>query len=264
MIIFILILILLGLLFWSFGFMRSNDLSIPAKNFPSDIKRVLIIFPHADDEALAAGGSIAKLAPKGIDITWVLLTQGERGNEGAHLDENLKTVRKGEAEKVASILGINKLIQKDFPDNGVTEHKAALEKYIELLFINERPDLVITYDLAGMYGHPDHIVVSEVVTELISNKYPETKLWYASYPRKILDSVSLPEHMAKDENYGNRRSYPTHKVWVGYKGVIKKIKAVHAYKSQKMSFIKMMPNKQVPLWFYISLTPFEYYHEVEL
>lgn len=263
MTIFLLLLILIGILFWVIGFIKSNDLSVPNKPFPREIKRVLVIFPHADDEALTSGGSISNLAPKGVEVTWVILTQGERGNEGAHLDEKLKVIRKAEAEKVAKIFGIKTLIQKDFPDNGVVERREELEKCVVQLLSEINPDMVITYDLAGMYGHPDHIVVSEVVTKLIKNTYPSTKLWYASYPRKILDSVTLPEHMAKDENYDNRRAYPTHNVWVGANGVIKKIRAVHAYKSQKLSYQKMMPIKVLPLWFYISLTPYEYYYEVE-
>lgn len=170
-------------------------------------------------------------------------------------------MRTQEAKNAALVYGIRNLIQKDFPDDHVKEHLNDLKASIEEIFLKVQPDLVITYDLAGLYGHPDHIAVSEVIT-LELRKYPYTKLWYASYPKKILHAVNLPEYMAKDPAYARRRVYPTHKIWVGLSGVIHKIKATYAHKSQHHSYVKALPFPQIPLWFYISLTPFEYYHIV--
>lgn len=250
------------LLLWIFGFLYANDLSVQTMSVPSGVEKVLILFPHADDETLTSGGFISQLTKSGKEVDWILLTKGERGNEGAHLDENLKSIRVQEAQKVSAIYGISNLDQEDYPDDAVAEQKDQLKTDLQQKIAEIKPDLVITYDLAGLYGHPDHIAVSEVVTELLKTR-PQIKLWYASYPKRILDSVALPEQMANDPNFKDKRSYPTQKVWVGVSGVINKIKAVYTYKSQRKSYIKSFPVKQIPLWLYISLTPFEYYHQVQ-
>ncbi len=255
------IVVFLVVLIWVFGFLYVNDFSVPTRNkIPSDIKKILLIFPHADDEALTSGGLVSGLTRSGKEVYWVVLTKGEKGNPKEELDTSLKNLRVQEAKTAASIYNIKNIIQKDYPDGGVEGYRKKLEKDLRDTINTLNPDLVITYDQAGLYGHPDHIVTSQVVTELL-NDIPHGNLWYASYPKRILDAVSLPEHMAKDKNYKSRRSYPTHKVWVGVTGVLNKIKAVYAYKSQRESYVSSMPVSFIPLWIYISFTPFEYYHE---
>lgn len=261
-ILFIVLFIVLTL--WVFGFVYANDFSVHTQNL-SDIasktKKVLIVFPHADDEALSSGGLISQLSRSGTELNWLILTKGEKGNETATLDEQLKAVRINEAEQTAQIYGIKNLIQKDYPDNGVDAYKDKLTDDLKKTISEIKPDLIITYDLAGLYGHPDHMVVSEVVTGLVKQEFPKTKLWYVSYPKKILNSIPLPEHMAKDKEFKNKRSFPSFKIWVGLSGVLNKIKAVYAYKSQRQSYMSSFPIKAIPLWFYVSLTPYEYFNE---
>ncbi len=261
------ILLLLILSLWVFGFIFANDFKIPSKNIKKhfiDSKRVLVVFPHADDEVLSMGGLLSQLSAKGVEIYWVVLTKGEKGNENAIYDEGLKEIRVKEAKNASEIYGVKKLIQLDFPDNAVDEHKVELTNEVKQVMQDINPDVVLTYDLAGLYGHPDHIVVSEVVTKLVKEDFKETKLWYVSFPEKILNMTPLPEHMAKDPNYKSSRMYPTHRIWVGFSGVINKIKAVYTYNSQRQSYVGSFPVKFIPLWFYVSLTPYEYIHEVEV
>lgn len=249
---------------WIFGFIYANDFSVSTQDtndFSLKYKKVLVIFPHADDEALSSGGLISQLSRSGSELNWLILTEGEKGNETATVDEQLKTIRVNEAKQAAHIYGIKNLIQRDYPDNGVDEYKDKLTDDLKKTIGEIKPDLIITYDLTGLYGHPDHIIVSEVVTELVKQEHPETKLWYVSYPKKILDSIPLPEHMAKDKGFKNKRSYPSFKIWVGVPGVLNKIKAVYAYKSQRQSYMSSFPIKAIPFWFYVSLTPYEYFNE---
>lgn len=254
--------IIIGL--WIFGFVYANDFSIRSrslKQISSGSKKVLIVFPHADDEVLSTGGLISALSHNGVEVYWYILTKGEKGNETATIDENLKNIRINESKKAAQIYGINNLVQSDYPDNGVDEYKDKLSSELRETITNINPDLIITYDLAGLYGHPDHIVVSEMVTELVKKDFSNIRLWYVSFPKKILDTVLLPEQMAKDEAFKEKRSYPDFKVWVGFDGVLPKIQAVYTYKSQRQSYANGFPIKFIPLWFYVSLTPYEYYYE---
>lgn len=262
----ILILLLIALIsLWAYGFSEANDLKIATRslNDIKDIKKVLVIFPHPDDEANSLSGTITQLVNKDVEINWVILTKGERGNDDAHFEESLKEVRSKEAQNVAKILGVKNLSLKDYPDNGIDQFKDKLIVDIRKIINESKPDLVITYDESGGYGHPDHIIVSKITTELINNEFNNIHLWYTSTPEKLFQKLSLPEQMAKDKDFKLNKKSPSFKIGVGLFGVINKVKAVYAYQSQFNSFVKSVPIKQIPMWFYISLTPYEYFYEVE-
>lgn len=250
---------------WIYGFNEANDLKVDSKNISEykDIKKVLIIFPHPDDEANSLSGTITQFVNNKIPVDWIILSKGERGTSDASLDENLKEVRSKEAEKVANILGVNKLIIMDYPDYGIREFKDKLSDELKNTIITSNPDLIITYDESGGYGHPDHIVVSQVVTNLVKNDFKNISLWYTSTPEKLFKKLSLPEKMATDINFKSNGKLPNFKIWVGLDGLANKIKAVYTYQSQFNSFVKSVPIKQIPMWFYISLTPYEYFYKVE-
>jgi LmbE family N-acetylglucosaminyl deacetylase len=250
---------------WLFGFLRANDLRVPTKSvgaIAKEFRTVLIIFPHADDETISHGGLINTLIKHDVTINWAILTRGERGNDTASYDESLKAIRTAEAQNVAGIYGITHITQLDYPDNAVSEHAKQLEKELRQLITQTQPDLIITYDLAGLYGHPDHIITSKLVTQLVASEFSQIKLWYVSHPQRVLDSLPLPEHMAKDKHFKERRAAPTLRVWIGLDGVAHKVRALQAYKSQYASFVRSFPFRWIPLPFYISLMPFEYFHEV--
>src|SRR6266478_1569801 len=75
--------------------------------------------------------------------------------------------------------------------------------------------LVITYDLAGFYGHADHITCSEIITELKKTRFPEVPLWYVTFPKRVLARVKLPEQIAIDPHIQEKRAFPTHKLFIG-------------------------------------------------
>jgi LmbE family N-acetylglucosaminyl deacetylase len=263
--VFVLLLLTTIFIFWLYCFNKANDLAVPTKKVKDfgGVKRMLVIFPHPDDEANSLAGTIWSLVKNNIEVNWAILSRGEKGNDDAHYDEKLKGIRSKEAKHVAKILNIKDLSFRDYPDNDMARFKGKLIEDIKDIISSQKPDLIVTYDLSGGYGHPDHIVVSEVVTDLIKNDFPGIRLWYVSTPKKLFNELSLPEYMAKDKDFKLKRKNPNFKVWVGTAGIIKKTKAVYAYKSQLYSFVKSVPIKKIPLWFYISLGPYEYFYEVK-
>lgn len=258
MIIPILIVLIIILIAWVVGFIFSTDFSVPSKSL-KDIKNVLLIFPHADDEVLHTGGINRLLSQQGSKITLVVLTKGEKGTSDAHFDEKLKTIRTEEAIEATKIQGITRLIQEDFGDGELVNKKALLKKYVEDVLKEVKPDLVITYDQAGLYGHEDHIVTSEVVTELIKDSYKSISLWYVSFPKRLLAMATLPEHMAKDPKFKEKRVSPNIRVFIGM-NIIPKLQAVYAYESQYDSFRNSVPLKPIPLWFFYSMWFWEYFY----
>lgn len=248
---------------WLYAFFQANDFSVPTKMFPKDVHKILVVFPDADDELLTTGGLMKKLSNEGKEVYWIVLTKGERGNEDAHFDPELAKTRQEEAQKASQVYGVKQLFQFDYPDYDLKNHTKELEQELRKKVKDIQPDLVITYDEAGLYGHPDHIVTSEVITQLIETEFPDTHLWYTTFSKKLLDQVTLPEEMADSVQFKDKRSYPTMKIFVGISGVKTKNEVMQVYKSQQQSYRKSFPIKFIPSSFYVFLMQYEYFNAVK-
>ncbi|MFL5658991.1 MAG: PIG-L deacetylase family protein [Ktedonobacteraceae bacterium] len=255
----LLIILLVILLFWTTGFLLVTDFSVPLRDARL-FKHVLVIFPHADDEAITCGGFLHRVSRGGSAVTLVILTRGERGTPSATLDVSLKDMRTREARAVSAILGISKLIQEDFGDGELHDKKQELTMFIATTIEQEKPDLLITYDLAGLYGHADHITCSEIITGLKKTRFQEVPLWYVTFPKRVLARVRRPEHMATDPQFQGKQASPTQKIFIGV-SIFPKIKSWYTYKSQRASFTKGI-SKLLPIWFFLSMVLFEYFAEV--
>src|SRR4026208_548174 len=122
-------------------------------------RTVLAVFAHPDDESLACGGTLARLADAGAQ--GVLLC-APRGNAGSVCDPplgpdgNLGAVRTRELREAAAVLGIAEVIVMDHPDgelrwDDVPELHAEIVSTIE----RHRPDAIITFAEDGLYWHLD-------------------------------------------------------------------------------------------------------------
>lgn len=252
------VLVVASLLVWCLIFYFYSDFTVPTKKlFP--YKKVSIVFPHPDDECLTVSGLVHALKKSGAKTTLILLTLGERGTPTADFKEGLKTTRTREAKASAKILGIDHLVLNDFGDGALTEKKQLVKKFLHTYWVTEKPDLIVTYDLTGVYGHPDHITCAEIVTELVTEKLKKTELWYHALPEKVLSKISLPEHMAKDPHFKEKRVYPSFKVST-LGNTVSRIQSMYAHYSQRHAFESSMPIKSIPLWFYLSAMQFEYFH----
>jgi LmbE family N-acetylglucosaminyl deacetylase len=245
-------------LLWLTGFLLATDFSVPRSDTRA-LRRVLVIFPHADDEAVTCGGFLHLLARRGCAVTLVILTKGERGTPDATLDPGLKDIRAKEAQTVAAILGIARCIQQDFGDSELHMKKRELTAFVAATIERENPDLLITYDLAGLYGHPDHIACSEVVTELHLSRFPAIPLWYATLSKRVLERTTLPAHLTSAADSRRNRAFATHRLFIGT-SVFPKIRAWYAYKSQRASLTEGI-RRFLPIWFFLSMALFEYFAE---
>jgi LmbE family N-acetylglucosaminyl deacetylase len=258
MLILLIILLLIPFL-WLTGFLLVTDFSVPVKD-AKQFRRILAIFPHADDEAIMCGGTLHRFSTRGQAVTLVVLTKGEKGTRTAISRENLKEIRTEEARAVAAILGISELIQEDFGDGELHEKKQELSTFIQALIEQEKPDLLLTYDLAGLYGHEDHITCSEIVTELKKTSFHEIPLWYVTLPKRVLARVKPSEYLVTTPHFREKQALPTHKLFIGA-SVFPKIKAWYAYKSQRAA-LKDGTTKLLPFWFFLSMVLFEYFADV--
>lgn len=138
-------------------------------------RRLLAVFAHPDDEAFGVGGTLAHYAAMGVEVTLVCATLGEAGESSDRTlatPENLAEVREAELRCSVATLGIGELITLGYRDSGMAdspdnEHPHAFinapaeEVIVRLVGILRRvcPQVVVTFDPTGVYGHPDHVAI---------------------------------------------------------------------------------------------------------
>jgi LmbE family N-acetylglucosaminyl deacetylase len=134
--------------------------------------KLMGILAHPDDESLALGGTLAKYAEEGIETSLVTATRGERGWFG-HPNENpgelaLGRMRELELRRACAALGITRLDFLDYVDGDLDQvNTAEAVARIARLLRQVRPQVVVTFGPEGLYGHPDHIAISQLATSAI-------------------------------------------------------------------------------------------------
>lgn len=119
--------------------------------FPLPAGPVTLVAPHPDDEVLAAGGLLARLAAAGADVHVVSVTDGEASNPGGSVPPaELAARRVAETTAALAALGVHRRTRLRQPDGGA----AALENPVAAL----DPGAVLIGPWAGD-GHPDHEAV---------------------------------------------------------------------------------------------------------
>nr|WP_296766410.1 PIG-L family deacetylase [Rhodococcus sp. (in: high G+C Gram-positive bacteria)] len=160
-----------------------------------DVPSVMCVHAHPDDEALFTGGILARSAAAGgrtavVTCTW---------QEG---DERIEELRKSLA-----ILGAGEPRLLGYTDNafadGVRFCDAPFDEAVGALVAHIRdfrPDILVTYDAFGSYGHPDHIHAHRITLAAFEaagydQLYPGTgspwspqHLCLATFPRTAIES----------------------------------------------------------------------------
>jgi LmbE family N-acetylglucosaminyl deacetylase len=162
--------------------------------------KLLAILAHPDDESLGTGGTLARYAAEGIETYLICATRGERGWSGSVADYPgptlLGQIREAELEAAAKVLGIRDVHFLGYMDGELDqappgEAVAKITAYIRRV----RPDVVITFGPDGVYGHPDHIAISQFAASAIvtaaASDYPQAmgraphqvaKFYYRGFP----------------------------------------------------------------------------------
>jgi LmbE family N-acetylglucosaminyl deacetylase len=131
--------------------------------------RLMCILAHPDDESLGTGGILARYAAEGVATFLVTATRGERGwqsNTAAYPGPRaLGQMREAELRAAAQVLGLREVVFLDYQD-GELDRANPAEAIGQLVahVRRVRPDVVVTFDPTGYYGHPDHIAISQFTT----------------------------------------------------------------------------------------------------
>ena len=135
----------------------------------SDRRTALVVSAHAADFVWRCGGAIALHQKKGVEVTIVCLSFGERGEsarlwkqEGATLD-TVKAVRRGEAEKAAAVLDAHDLICFDLGDYPLGLDEDAKHRLVDVLRA-VRPSFILTHSKYDPYN-TDHMATTAFTME---------------------------------------------------------------------------------------------------
>jgi LmbE family N-acetylglucosaminyl deacetylase len=172
-------------------------------------RRLLAVLAHPDDETFGIGGTLALYDRRGVEITLICATRGEAGEVAPkylHGYASVAELREAELRAAADKLGISEIIFLDRRDSGMpgidaNNHPKALMRASLAELSDEiaghirriRPQVVITFDPYGGYGHPDHIHIQRA-THIAFNQAlvedPELE------PIKLYD-YTIPKHIMR-------------------------------------------------------------------
>jgi LmbE family N-acetylglucosaminyl deacetylase len=135
--------------------------------------KLMAMLAHPDDESFGVGGTLAKYAAEGVEVSVVTATRGDRGRfRGRPVGDTdhpgadaLGRIREQELRAAAAILGVRHVCVLGFHDQELdrVDPREGVRRIVRELR-SFRPDVVLTFGPDGAYGHPDHIAISQLTT----------------------------------------------------------------------------------------------------
>lgn len=162
-----------------------------------EIERVMVVTAHPDDSEFGAGGTVAKMVKEGREVTYVIVTSGNKGSSDRSMTpERLARIREEEQRNAARTLGVARVEFLGYPDCEV-EDTRDLRRDVTRQIRRWRPDLVIaqnpnrTYNLGA--SHRDHRTAAGVALDCV---YPLAR-----------DHMAFPELLPEFEPHRVREVY---------------------------------------------------------
>ena len=176
-----------------------------------EARRLLICYAHPDDESFGLGAAIPKWIADGVDVFLICATNGEVGHVPAALRGKFATVAELRLSELACArqhLRFKDVFMLGYRDSGMrgsetTSHPDSLayqwryhpervRRDVMAVMRQVQPQIVITFNRYGGYGHPDHIAIQRAAVGAFErlqgeagdrNGYRPQKLYYAAYPK---------------------------------------------------------------------------------
>ena len=188
----------------------------------------MLVHAHPDDETINNGVTMAHYARLGHQVTLVTCTRGEEGEvlvpELSHLasgaEDKLGEHRVGELADAMAVLGVTdfgflgegSVRYRDSGMMGTPPNeredcfwKADLDSAASVLakeMLAKKPDVLITYDEFGGYGHPDHIKAHQIAmraAEMIRSEWEIRKIYWNTIPISVIEAgISAMKEVGSD------------------------------------------------------------------
>ncbi|HSE06435.1 MAG TPA: PIG-L deacetylase family protein [Methylomirabilota bacterium] len=151
------------------------------------IQRVLVITAHPDDSEFGAGGTVARLVREGLQVSYCIVTNGNKGSgDRSMTPERLARIREEEQRNAARVLGVETVDFLGFPDCEVEDTRDS-RLAVTAAIRRHRPDRLIiqnphrTKNLGA--SHRDHRTVAGIALDCV---YPLAR-----------DHMAFPELLAQ-------------------------------------------------------------------
>ena len=207
---------------------------------------VLAVLAHPDDESLACGGTLARLADEGMRVVVMSASHGERGAlTGPARDDKLGRARLDEMYQAVNALGLAEVVVWDHPDGELRwEHVAEFNAELVTFIRRRKPAAIITFGEDGLYWHLDHVGVYERTVSAVKSLGPTAPpLYHVTMKRGVMTEIVAAAKIAgwtptpkgfwslTPEAFGLHAEEPTIVVDVA-DWVPRKMAAILAHKSQ--------------------------------
>ncbi len=177
-------------------------------------RRLLISYAHPDDESFGLGAAIPKWIDDGVDVFLICATNGDVGHVPAALRGKYATVaelRLSELACARQYLKFKDVFMLGYRDSGMSGSETArhpdclayqwrhqpgrVTSRVMDVMRQVQPQVVVTFNRYGGYGHPDHIAIQRATARAFerlreeagfAQAYAPQKLYYAAYPKLSL------------------------------------------------------------------------------
>ena len=210
--------------------MTEHDAGNGGEEFQPD--RAMVVVAHPDDAEFMVAGTAAKWAARGAEVTYVVITNGNKGSEDPEMTPaRLAKIREAEQRAAGRILGVKHFEFLGYED-GYLVHTLDLRRDITRVIRKYRPDVVVTFDPTARFlfdsyaNHPDHRAAGDATVDAI---FPSARD-RLTFPELLTDG--LQPHKVKQLWMGSGAGTNAN-VWVDISETIElKKQALAAHPSQ--------------------------------
>ncbi|MCA0455932.1 MAG: PIG-L family deacetylase [Chloroflexi bacterium] len=171
-------------------------------------RRILLSYAHPDDESFGSGGMISRYVAEGADVFYICATNGDVGTVAPEKMEGYNSIaelRIAELDCASVKLGFKEVFKFGYRDSGMmysdtTKDPASLwqaprdavaRRVVEVIR-KVKPQVIVTFNKFGGYGHPDHIAIQRATTDAFKlagdptyetgqEPYQPQKLYYSAF-----------------------------------------------------------------------------------
>jgi LmbE family N-acetylglucosaminyl deacetylase len=193
-------------------------------------KRVAVFMAHPDDPDFSCAGTCARWAAEGHHVTYVIITNGDKGSDDRELSSpRLAEIREEEQRAAAAILGVKDVVFMRQPDCMLVPN-LELRREVVRMIRRLKPDVLICPDPTSWFvgreyiNHPDHRAAGQVVLEAL---FPASRN-HRIFPELLEEG--LEPHRVEEVYVANARESDTFIDVTDYMDV--KIRALRAHVSQ--------------------------------
>lgn len=172
---------------------------------------LMAVHAHPDDEVISTGGTLARYVQEGVRTVIVTCTDGSQGfapgwvfpGQPGHDLDAVAATRRDELARSCSALGVSHLEMLGYRDSGMAGWAGNNEPdafcnvpldrpagAVAELIRRYQPEVLITYDANGGYGHPDHIQAHRVATAAAELAGSVAKTYYTACSRSDAERLS--------------------------------------------------------------------------